>query len=67
LKNSWGWFLIILGVVEILFVIRYSQKSAKEATTWKKILVILTAIMDPAGIILGLLFILLGTLTIVIR
>jgi hypothetical protein len=67
LKNFWGWFLIILGVVEIIFVIRYSWKSAKEATTWERILVILTAIMDPAGIILGLLFVLLGTLTIIIR
>lgn len=67
MKNFGGWFLIILGIVEILFVIRYSWKSAKEATTWERILVILTAIMDPAGTILGLLFILLGTITIIIR
>jgi hypothetical protein len=65
-KIFWGWFLILLGVVEILIVVRYTRKSTKEATAWERIIAVLTAITDPVGIMLGLLIILLGILTIII-
>jgi uncharacterized membrane protein SirB2 len=66
-KIFWGWFLIFLGVVEILVVVRYTWKSTKEAKARERIIAVLTAITDPVGIMLGLLIILLGILTIIIR
>jgi hypothetical protein len=67
LKIFWGGFLILLGAVEILIVFRYTWKSTKETKAWERIVAVLTAITDPAGVMLGLLIILLGTLTIIIR
>jgi hypothetical protein len=51
-KIFWGWFLILLGVVEILIAVRYTRKSTKEATAWERIIAVLTAITDPVGIML---------------
>jgi len=66
-KIFWGWFLILVGVLEIIFVVRYTWKSTKEATAREKIIDVLNAITDPAGIMLGLLIIVLGILTKIIR
>jgi hypothetical protein len=67
LKSFWGWVVILLGVLEILIVVRYTWKSTKEGTSaWERIFAVLTAISDPAGIMLGLLIILSGILTIII-